>query len=82
MNIPVVCTRVGGIPEVITDQYNGLLVASNDAKSLSAAIIRIVDDRAFAKQLATNAHATVSGELSFDHCLASTISLYRGTILQ
>lgn len=80
MDIPVVCTRVGGIPEVITDQYNGLLADSNDAMSLAAAMTRIASDRGLAQRLAANARATVSGELSFTRCLASTISLYRGML--
>jgi glycosyltransferase involved in cell wall biosynthesis len=80
MEIPVVCTRVGGIPEVITHNHNGILVESDDAESLSAAVKKIEADRGFAKRLADNALATVTGELSFDSCLASTISLYSGMV--
>jgi glycosyltransferase involved in cell wall biosynthesis len=82
MRIPVVCTRVGGIPEVITDNHNGLLVDSGDAESLSAAVKKIAADRSFAERLANNARSTVMGELSFDSCLASTISLYRAMIVK
>lgn len=80
IGVPVVCTRVGGIPEVIADHHNGLLVASDDAESLSAALKKIAADRGLARRLAENARSTVSDELSFDRCLQSTISLYSGMI--
>jgi glycosyltransferase involved in cell wall biosynthesis len=82
MGVPVVCTRVGGIPEVITDGHNGMLVDSDDAESLSAAMKKIAADRNLAARLAENARSTVTGELSFDSCLASTISLYRAMVLK
>lgn len=82
MYIPVVCTRVGGIPEVIVDNHNGLLVDSDDAGALAAALQRIASDRTFAARLAENARATVTGELSFDSCLSGTISLYRTMVLK
>jgi glycosyltransferase involved in cell wall biosynthesis len=82
MGTPVVSTWVGGVPEVITDGCNGLLVESDDAEALAAAVRRIAADRRFAKMLADNARSTLSGELSFDHCLASTIALYNGMVLK
>lgn len=82
MYIPVVCTRVGGIPEVIADNHNGVLVDSDDAESLAAALKKIAADRSFAARLAENARCTVTGELSFDSCLASTISLYGAMVLK
>lgn len=82
MGIPVVCTRVGGIPEVLTDNHNGMLVESDDAESLSAAVRKIAADRTFAQWLADNARSTVAGEFSFDTCLASTISLYSRMVLK
>lgn len=76
MGIPVVCTRVGGIPEVIVDDQNGLLVDSDDARALSIALRKIATDRTLAQRLVDNARATVANELSFERCLANTISLY------
>jgi glycosyltransferase involved in cell wall biosynthesis len=82
MGIPVVCTRVGGIPEVITHNHNGLLVEPDDANSLAAAVMRISADSAFARMLAKNARSTLLNELSLESCLAGTISLYRETVLK
>lgn len=41
---PVVATRVGGVPEVVTDGEDGILVAPGDVDQLAAAIGALVDD--------------------------------------
>ena len=41
---PVVATRVGGIPEAMSEDKNGLIVGYNDPKALSEAIFTILDD--------------------------------------
>lgn len=42
---PVLSTAVGGIPEVVTDGVNGLLVPPSDSDALAAALIRFFRDR-------------------------------------
>lgn len=44
---PVVATRVGGIPDLVTDQVHGLLVAPGDIKGLYEAIMKLLDDGRF-----------------------------------
>lgn len=48
---PTVGTRVGGMPDIIADGINGLLVPTQDAGALSAAISRILDDPHLARSL-------------------------------
>jgi glycosyltransferase involved in cell wall biosynthesis len=55
--IPVVATRVGGIPEIIDDGVNGLLVDEGDVDGLAAALERIVRDDALRTMLGANARA-------------------------
>jgi glycosyltransferase involved in cell wall biosynthesis len=43
--LPVVATRVGGIPEVVVDGETGILVAPRDGGPLAQAIERLLDDR-------------------------------------
>jgi glycosyltransferase involved in cell wall biosynthesis len=45
---PIVATREGGIPELITDEESGLLVPKNDPQQLAAAISRLLEDPATA----------------------------------
>ena len=42
--VPVVATRVGGIPEVVADCQTGILVEPNDAPALAEAILRLLAD--------------------------------------
>jgi glycosyltransferase involved in cell wall biosynthesis len=47
----VVATRAGGIPDIVEDGVNGLLVGAGDTAGLAAAIERIVADHALAERL-------------------------------
>jgi len=49
--LPVIASRVGGIPEVVLDGKNGLLVPPKNASALAAAIIRLVNDSEFRQQI-------------------------------
>ena len=42
--IPVVATRVGGVPEVCRDGETGLLVEPNDSNALAQAVVRLATD--------------------------------------
>jgi glycosyltransferase involved in cell wall biosynthesis len=58
---PVIATSVGGVPEVVRDGENGLLVAPNDASALSETIERFFTDAALRERLAAAAPASVAG---------------------
>jgi glycosyltransferase involved in cell wall biosynthesis len=58
---PVIATRVGGVPEVVTDGENGLLVPPSDAGALAAAIHRFYGERGLRERLATAAAPSVAG---------------------
>jgi len=53
--LPVVASQVGGIPEMIQDGHNGLLVPPKDSDALAGAIIRVLDDRTLRGSLSQNA---------------------------
>ncbi len=55
---PVVATRVGGIPDLVEHDQNGLLVEPGDAQALADAIVRILSDRELAERLSAGAHAS------------------------
>ena len=52
---PIVAAAIGGIPDIIRDGENGLLVPPNDAGALEAALCRLRDDPALAARLAGQA---------------------------
>jgi glycosyltransferase involved in cell wall biosynthesis len=55
---PVVATRVGGIPDLVEDDSNGLLVEPGDTRALADAIVRLLSDRELADRLSGGAHAS------------------------
>jgi glycosyltransferase involved in cell wall biosynthesis len=56
----VVATRVGGIPDVVQDGANGMLVGARDPGGLAEAIARLLADPALAAKLGHAARATVA----------------------
>ena len=56
----VVATRVGGIPTLVDDGVNGLLVESGDVDALADAIVRVLSDRELAERLGAAAHESAS----------------------
>ncbi|PIS07992.1 hypothetical protein COT78_00740 [Candidatus Berkelbacteria bacterium CG10_big_fil_rev_8_21_14_0_10_43_13] len=49
--VPIVATRVGGIPDIIENRKNGLLIPSRDSKQLAKAVIELLDHPALAAKL-------------------------------
>jgi glycosyltransferase involved in cell wall biosynthesis len=62
--VPVVATRLSGIPELVEDGVTGLLVEPGDAAGLAAAIARVLDDDELAARLARSARARVEASFS------------------
>lgn len=58
LGLPAVATRAGGIPEVITHDYNGLLVNVGDHDALARAWVQIATDQALRSRLAAGAAET------------------------
>ena len=50
-HVPVIATRVGGIPEIIINNRNGILVESGDAKKLAVAVMKLLNDKKLQKKL-------------------------------
>jgi glycosyltransferase involved in cell wall biosynthesis len=57
---PVIATSVGGVPEVVRDGENGLLVPAGDAGALTAAVRRLVDEPGLRERLAAAAAPSVA----------------------
>ena len=53
--LPVVSTRVGGIPFLVTNETTGLLVDPNDIHALAHAVVRLVGEPALGRRIALRA---------------------------
>ncbi|MDD5722601.1 MAG: glycosyltransferase family 4 protein [Syntrophales bacterium] len=80
IGLPVVCTEVGGMKEIIQNCKNGILIPSNDDKSLAIALKRLFDDPAFAKELSINARETIKSKYSTEHVVKDLIDVYDSLI--
>ncbi|MFN7169657.1 MAG: glycosyltransferase family 4 protein [Candidatus Omnitrophota bacterium] len=74
--VPVVATDVGGIPEIIQDGKNGLLVSPQDYKSLSRAICRVLESPDLKNKFIINGRRTVEEKFSLEKMLGETERLY------
>ncbi len=64
---PVVSTRVSGIPELIEEEREGLLVSPRDSRALGDALARLLDDAGLRRRLAMAARGKIERE--FDAAL-------------
>ncbi len=62
---PVIATRIAGVPRVVIDEHNGLLVDADNVEQLSAAITRLAADAALRRRLAAAGRRTIEERYSF-----------------
>lgn len=61
---PVVATKVGGIPEIITDGVEGFLVERDDCDALLDRVMRLIDDPALRRQMGERGREKVEREFT------------------
>ena len=75
--IPVVATRVGGIPEVVRTGTNGALAGPRKAPSLARHVCRILDDSRTRRRLSRGAAGSVGPEFRVQNMVRSLNGIYR-----
>jgi glycosyltransferase involved in cell wall biosynthesis len=74
--VPVVASRVGGLPEVVRDRETGLLV-DNAAAAVAAAIGELAHDPALARRLGQAGRRAVIENFTLDHMVRRTMEVYQ-----
>jgi len=74
--LPVVASRVAGIPEVVKDGVSGVLVDAGDSNQLARALATLVNDRQLRARLGAAAKAFVLPRFGIDGYVASIATLY------
>ena len=72
----IVASKVGGIPEFIEHEYNGLLVSSNEPAQIAAALIRLMREYGLRRHLVDNGFRTVH-RYSISHIVKEHINAYQ-----
>lgn len=73
---PVVATTAGGIPEIINDGMNGILVTPDDHRALAEALLTVLQDVNLQNRLAENGHATLRHRFRIEHTCSAYESLF------
>lgn len=76
LEVPVVATRVAGVPRLIHDGENGLLVSPGSAAELGQAVGRLLADDALCQRLSRAGRQTVETGYSFASRVAKIARLY------
>lgn len=75
--VPVIASNTGGLSEIITDGFNGLLITPRDIPALKNAIMRIVDDEHLRESLVKNAFDVIESKFSRAKHMAQIERVYR-----
>jgi len=65
-SLPVVATSVGGIPEILVNKQNGILVPPRDPMAIATAILELLDNRERRVSIGLNARKFVERKFSLE----------------
>ncbi len=78
--VPIIAARAGGIPEIVRDQKNGLLVPPGDSDAIRDAMIQLLGNPVFAKELGNYGRTLAKEEFSVDPMAAGNAQVYRSIL--
>ena len=76
LNVPVIGTDVGGIPELIKNNETGILVPPENPSKLAQAVNELLSDKEKATKLAINGNTFVKNNMTWDVILPKYIKFY------
>lgn len=79
--LPVIVTPVGGIPEVVTHEYNGMLVEPGNQPELTCMMQRLINNPSLKAALGKAARDEVQS-LAIQHYMPLLIEIYRSSLMQ
>ncbi|MDQ3571814.1 MAG: glycosyltransferase family 4 protein [Actinomycetota bacterium] len=78
--LPVISTRVGPIPEIVTHEESGLLVEPGDVGGLAEAMARLASDVVFARKLGAHARDVFMREYTIEEFRARLGAFYASVL--
>ena len=80
--LPVVATRVGGIPELVDDGVNGYLVPSRDVNALAKAIRKLVSDVELRERMGKAGREKAIEKFTLDKMLSKIAQVYEDVLIK
>jgi glycosyltransferase involved in cell wall biosynthesis len=77
----VIASRVGGIPEIIANGKNGILIDAFDEKQLAVSVNALLCNKDYREELGRNAKATVTANFSWLSIAKKTLNVYESLCL-
>jgi glycosyltransferase involved in cell wall biosynthesis len=74
--LAVISTNVGGIPELITNGENGVLIEPKNAKEIANSVIHLAENKNFRKELGEKARITIEKQFTWDRIAVKTREYY------
>lgn len=79
-NVPVIATNMGGLPEIIQDNLNGLLCSPADPDSLGRAMLKLYLDSGLRQRLSRQARSSVAPFLDMERMLDQYLSVLHAAL--
>jgi len=76
LNVPVIGTNVGGIPELITNDETGILIPPENSDELAQAVNELLSNKEKAEKIAANGNIFVKNNMTWDVILPKYIQFY------
>ena len=76
LKVPIIASDVGGIPELITNEENGIMIPPDDEKKLIDSINRLFTEKEFANNIAEMGYKYVIKNLTWEALLPRYIKFY------
>jgi len=81
MNIPVISTDVGGVREIITDDYNGWIIEAGNVNSIAHKLNEIIEDRKRLAIVATRLHDSIFPKFCPDRRADEVVKVYKSLLV-
>jgi len=79
---PVIATNIAGMPEVVRDGETGLLVPPEDVDALAVALVKLLNDPAFAARVAHNGRRFLEEKFDQRDCLAEVERFFHRVVAE
>lgn len=76
----IVASRVGGIPEIIKDNFNGLLVPADVPDEIAAAVLKLLDDADLRERLGGNGYNFIKDRYTWEKAADQYFQLYSNLV--